>query len=139
MCPATNGENCPRAVTELKFATKFVIRLKPAGYRSAQKLRIRRDSAMVLGLPSLSNLSDTAASSAPSPVDSMVISAARRFRCQHRFVVTHTKRDFEFVCERCRHRTEELPPVRWRSRRGAHVIPFSRLSRGSGVGHSIHR
>lgn len=86
-----------------------------------------------------SDLSDTAASQCAFNTDRMIISAARRFRCQHRFIITRTKHDFEFVCERCRHRTEELPPVRLRTRRGAHVIPFSPSSCGSGVAHPIHR
>jgi hypothetical protein len=89
--------------------------------------------------PTLSDPSDTAASQCAVNTDHMIISAARRFRCQHRFVITRTKHDFEFVCERCRYRTEELPPVRLRTRRGAHVIPFFRSSCGSGVAHPIHR
>jgi hypothetical protein len=119
---------------------KFVIRLTAARYRNAQKVPNTYESAMVRRLPS-----------AVEPERYCRLAVRRQHRqhdhqrrlqisvCQHRFVITHTKHDFEFVCERCRHRTEELPPVRLRTRRGAHVIPFSGSSSGSGVAHPIHR
>ena len=52
----------------------------------------------------------------------MVIKAARRFVCDHRYAVTRHGREFAFVCRRCRLRKHELPEVRWRN--AGKLIPF---------------
>ncbi len=39
----------------------------------------------------------------------MIVNAASRFGCRHRFVVTDQGGAMLFVCECCGHRTDELP------------------------------
>jgi|tagenome__1003787_1003787.scaffolds.fasta_scaffold20214085_2 hypothetical protein len=52
----------------------------------------------------------------------MIIRAARRFACAHRFFVKRHRRDFIFVCRRCHVRKDELPVVRLRA--DGRVIAF---------------
>ena len=56
----------------------------------------------------------------------MIIDAARRFGCAHRFIATPDDGLVVFVCECCEHRAELLPLHR-DSVRGQ-VIPFTRLA-----------
>jgi hypothetical protein len=42
----------------------------------------------------------------------MIIQAARRFACAHRYVVTAAGEQWLFVCETCEHRAEQLPLTR---------------------------
>ena len=62
---------------------------------------------------------------APATRANVIIAAARKFGCAHRFVLTKEDRVFSFVCELCEHRTEDLPVIRLRITRGARVIQFS--------------
>lgn len=39
----------------------------------------------------------------------MIVNAASRFGCRHRFVVTDEDGAMLFVCECCGHRTDQLP------------------------------
>jgi hypothetical protein len=39
----------------------------------------------------------------------MIVDAAARFRCRHRYVVTDEDGILWFVCEGCNHRTDMLP------------------------------
>jgi hypothetical protein len=39
----------------------------------------------------------------------MIIDAAARFRCRHRWVVTNQDGAMLFVCDQCSHRTDQLP------------------------------
>lgn len=56
----------------------------------------------------------------------MIVNAAARFGCRHRFVVTDEGGTFLFVCEGCGHRTDELP-IQLTSTRGQ-IVPFPRRS-----------
>ena len=59
----------------------------------------------------------------------LIIDAARRFGCVHRFIVTPDDGLMVFVCECCEHRAEELPLHRDgpRGQRGQ-VIAFTRFA-----------
>ena len=52
----------------------------------------------------------------------MIVDAANRFGCPHRFVVTNEDGMMLFVCEGCGHRTDLLP-VHLNTVRGQ-VVPF---------------
>jgi hypothetical protein len=54
----------------------------------------------------------------------LVIAAAHKFGCAHRFVVTKERNLFSFICELCEHRVEELPLVTPRAAATAAVISF---------------
>lgn len=58
----------------------------------------------------------------------MLIAAAHKFGCSHRFVVTKETHLFSLICEVCEHRVEELPLVLPRSAGTAPVIPFPTTS-----------
>ena len=56
----------------------------------------------------------------------MIIDAARRFGCAHRFIATRDDGVMLFVCECCAHRAELLPLHRDNAR--GQVIAFNRLA-----------
>ena len=57
----------------------------------------------------------------------MIIDAAARFGCKHRFVVTNEDGAMLFVCESCGHRTDLLP-VHLHNTRGEVVAFATRVS-----------
>jgi hypothetical protein len=59
-------------------------------------------------------------------VAALIIDAARRFGCAHRFIVTPDEGLMVFVCECCGHRAEILPLHRDGAR--GQVMAFTRLA-----------
>ena len=63
---------------------------------------------------------------ASTPVAALIIDAARRFGCAHRFIVTPYDGLMIFVCECCGHRAEFLPVHRDGAR--GQVMAFTRFA-----------
>ena len=61
-----------------------------------------------------------------TPMAALIIDAARRFGCAHRFIVIPDDGLMVFVCECCGHRAEELPLHRHGAR--GQVIAFTRFA-----------